>query len=101
MSSRLMNHERALREEINVLKERLQPTDTGHIHTTISTLEERVQEINKQIEDNKLDEPIEANDGCPKRRGTCRSEENIRWVHNFFEVVVIYLDCTYFSHVCK
>ena len=63
MSSRLMNHERALREEINVLKERLQPTDTGHIHTTINTLEERVQEINKQIEDNKLDESIEAHDG--------------------------------------
>ena len=63
MSSRLMNHERALREEINVLKERLQPHDTGHIYTTISTLEERVQEINKQIEDNKLDEPIEAHDG--------------------------------------
>ena len=63
MSSRLMNHERALREEINVLKERLQPTDTGHIHTTINTLEERVQEINKQIENNKLDEPIDAHDG--------------------------------------
>ena len=63
MSSKLMNHERALREEISVLKERLQPHDTGHIHTTINTLEERVQEINKQIEDNKLDEPIEAHDG--------------------------------------
>ena len=56
MSSRLMNHERALREEINVLKERLQPTDTGHIHTTISTLEERVKEINKLLEKNKIDE---------------------------------------------
>ena len=33
------------------------------IFTTISTLEERVQEINKQIEDNKLDEPIDAHDG--------------------------------------
>ena len=63
MSSRLMNHERALREEISVLKERLQPHDTGHIHTTINTLEERVQEINKQIEENKLDEPIDAHDG--------------------------------------
>ena len=63
MSSRLMNHERALREEINVLKERSQAHDTGHIHTTISTLEERVKEISKQIEDNKLDEPIEAHDG--------------------------------------
>ena len=56
MSSRLMNHERALREEINVLKERLQPPDTGHIHTTISTLEERIQEINKLLEKNKIDE---------------------------------------------
>ena len=63
MSSRLMNHERALREEINVLKERLHPHDTGHIHTTINTLEERVQEIKQQIDDNKLDEPIEAHDG--------------------------------------
>ena len=63
MSSRMMNHVRALQEEISILKDRLQPHDTGHIHTTISTLEERVQEINKQIEDNKLDEPIEANDG--------------------------------------
>ena len=64
MSSRLMNHERALREEISVLKERLQPTDTGHIHTTISTLEERVKEINEELERNKLDdEPIEAHDG--------------------------------------
>ena len=63
MSSRLMNHVRALQEEINVLKGRIQPHDTGHIHTTINTLEERVQEINKQIEDNKLDEPIDAHDG--------------------------------------
>ena len=64
MSSRLMNHERALREEINVLKERLQPHDTGHIHTTISTLEERVREISEELERNKLDdEPIEAHDG--------------------------------------
>ena len=64
MSSRLMNHERALREEINVLKERLQPHDTGHIHTTISTLEERVREISEELERNKLDdEPIDAHDG--------------------------------------
>jgi ppGpp synthetase/RelA/SpoT-type nucleotidyltranferase len=56
MSSRLMNHVRALKEEINVLKERIQPHDTGHIHTTISTLEERVKEINKLLEKNKIDE---------------------------------------------
>ena len=64
MSSRLMNHVRALSEEINVLQERIQPHDTGHIHTTISTLEERVKEINEQLERNKLDdEPIDAHDG--------------------------------------
>ena len=56
MSSRLMNHVKALQEEIGVLKDRIQPHDTGHIHTTISTLEERVQEINKELDKNKLDE---------------------------------------------
>ena len=56
MSSRLMNHVRALKEEINVLKDRIQPHDTGHIHTTISTLEERVKEINKLLEKSKIDE---------------------------------------------
>ena len=64
MSSRLMNHVKALSEEINVLRERIQPHDTGHIHTTISTLEERVREISEELERNKLDdEPIDAHDG--------------------------------------
>ena len=64
MSSRLMNHVKALSEEINVLRERIQPHDTGHIHTTIFTLEERVKEINEELEKNQLDdEPIEAHDG--------------------------------------
>tara|TARA_X000001036_G_C20346218_1_gene670651 strand:+ start:530 stop:721 length:192 start_codon:yes stop_codon:yes gene_type:complete len=63
MSSRLMNHVKALSEEINVLRERIQPHDTGHIHTTISTLEERVKEINEILEKNKMDEPIDAHDG--------------------------------------
>ena len=63
MRSRLMNHVKALSEEINVLRERIQPHDTGHIHTTISTLEERVKEINEILEKNKMDEPIEAHDG--------------------------------------
>ena len=64
MSSRLMNHVRALQEEITVLKGRIHPHDTGHIHTTINTLEDRVKEINEELERNKLDdEPIEAHDG--------------------------------------
>ena len=43
----MMNHVRALQEEISILKDRLQPHDTGHIHTTKDTLEERVKEINQ------------------------------------------------------
>jgi hypothetical protein len=38
-------HLEALEFEINVLKSRLKPEDTGHLHTTISVLEERIQEI--------------------------------------------------------
>ena len=45
MSSRLMNHVRALQEEISVLKDRIQPHDTGHIHTAISVLTERATEV--------------------------------------------------------
>ena len=45
MSSRLMNHVKALSEEINVLRERIQPHDTGHIHTTISFLKNRIENI--------------------------------------------------------
>lgn len=73
MSSRIMNHVRALQEEINVLKQRMHPMSAkGHlgIEWTISTLENRVKELNKQIEDNRNmaysefdDEPIDAHDG--------------------------------------
>tara|TARA_B100000963_G_scaffold264150_1_gene232260 strand:+ start:2236 stop:2409 length:174 start_codon:yes stop_codon:yes gene_type:complete len=38
-----------LMEEIAILKSRLQPQDTGHIHTTISTLESRVEEIRNNL----------------------------------------------------
>ena len=38
-----------LMEEISILKSRLQPEDTGHIHTTISTLENRVEEIRNNL----------------------------------------------------
>ena len=38
-----------LMEEIAILKSRLQPHDTGHFHTTISTLESRVEEIRNNL----------------------------------------------------
>jgi len=40
-----------LMEEIATLKTKIQPEDTGHIYTTISTLESRVEEVKKNIEE--------------------------------------------------
>ena len=44
-----LNHMLALTEEINVLTQRIQPHDTGYIHTTISTLRSRVDELKKEL----------------------------------------------------
>lgn len=38
-------HMQVLRREVDILKSRLEPTDTGHIRTTISVLEDRLREI--------------------------------------------------------
>ena len=38
-------------DEIAIAKGRLQPHDTGHIHTSISYLESRVDEVQKQIDE--------------------------------------------------
>ena len=38
-------HLNALLAEIEVLKLRFEPTDTGHLRTAVNVLEERVQEI--------------------------------------------------------
>ena len=40
-----------LMEEIAILQSKLRPEDTGHIYTTISTLESRVEEVKKNIEE--------------------------------------------------
>ena len=49
-----MNHMFALMNEVKILVGRLKPTDTGHIHTTIDTLNWRVDEIKHELskEDN-------------------------------------------------
>ncbi len=39
-----------LMDEIAIAKSKLQPHDTGHIHTSISYLESRVEEIQQDIE---------------------------------------------------
>ena len=36
-----------LKDEIEVFKSRIEPHDTGHLDTTISTLENRIKEIKK------------------------------------------------------
>ena len=36
-----------LKDEIEVLKSRIEPHDTGHLYTTISTLEHRIKELEK------------------------------------------------------
>tara|TARA_R110000772_G_scaffold2863_14_gene10528 strand:+ start:2277 stop:2441 length:165 start_codon:yes stop_codon:yes gene_type:complete len=40
-----------LMDEIAIAKSYLQPSDTGHIHTSINYLESRVKEISEQIEE--------------------------------------------------
>ena len=37
-----------LREEIEVFKSRIEEHDTGHLYTTISTLEHRIEELEKE-----------------------------------------------------
>ena len=40
-----------LMDEIAIAKSKLQPQDTGHIHTSISYLESRAEEIQKEIDE--------------------------------------------------
>ena len=60
-----LDHMLALIEEINVLTQRLKPRDTGHIHTTISTLRERIDELKKELYDSSAsaDSRISAKNG--------------------------------------
>ena len=46
----LVNHKNSLVREINVLSSRIEEHDTGHIHTAISVLKHRVEELDGQIE---------------------------------------------------
>ena len=40
-----------LMDEISIAKSKLMPEDTGHIHTSISYLESRVEEVQKEIDE--------------------------------------------------
>ena len=53
--SQLINHVKALQNEISILRDRLLPAATGHIHTTINTLEERLKECQVELDKGKCD----------------------------------------------
>jgi|TARA_R100001143_G_C3319941_1_gene114257 coenzyme F420-reducing hydrogenase delta subunit len=38
-------------EEISIQKNRIEDTDTGHIHTTVNVLQKRVEEVQKELMD--------------------------------------------------
>ena len=40
-----------LKEEIEVFRARIEEHDTGHLYTTISTLEHRIEELEKEHKD--------------------------------------------------
>ena len=44
-----LDHMLALTEEVNILTQRIKPQATGHIHTTINTLRERVGELKEEL----------------------------------------------------
>lgn len=44
-----------LMDEIAIAKSRLQPHDTGHIYTSISWLQQRVEEVKKELETDYVD----------------------------------------------
>ena len=47
--SKELNHLVHLKDEINHLRSLLKPEATGHIHTTIGVLEQRVEEITMKL----------------------------------------------------
>jgi hypothetical protein len=47
-----VSHVDALKDEIEILKSRIQEHDTGNIHTAISVLESRVKELSNWIVQN-------------------------------------------------
>ncbi len=44
-----LNTIKVLKEQVVIFTSRLEPHDTGHIHTTISTLEHRIKELEEGI----------------------------------------------------
>ncbi len=49
ISAEKMDHMNFLLKEIKILEGKIRHHDTGHIHTTIRTLEERVKEVQSDM----------------------------------------------------
>tara|TARA_B100000287_G_scaffold55374_1_gene48602 strand:+ start:1947 stop:2129 length:183 start_codon:yes stop_codon:yes gene_type:complete len=47
------NRMTVLLDEIEILRRRIQPHDTGHLYTAISVLQDRVWELEKKYEEGK------------------------------------------------
>jgi len=56
LDTRTANHLAALMSEVEILKGRIQPHDTGHIHTTINVLESRITELRESV---KAEAPVQ------------------------------------------
>ena len=50
MHNSKLTHIIALMDEVECLKGEIRPSDTGHIYTTISTLENRIKRLRKELE---------------------------------------------------
>ena len=48
MDKAVRTYNSVLKAEIEHLKSKLEPHDTGHIHTTISTLTHRIKELERE-----------------------------------------------------
>ena len=68
----LMDHMFALMNEVKELVTRLKPRDTGHIHTAINVLNDRVEEIRHQLtkSDNDIERFLNMKRGDPFKEGT-------------------------------
>lgn len=49
MSEYVQNHIDVLKFEVVCLQHKLRPDDTGHIHTAISVIKERIDELEKKM----------------------------------------------------
>ena len=56
MHNSKLTHIIALMDEVECLKGDIRPSGTGHIYTTISTLENRIKRLRKQLEQENEDD---------------------------------------------